>query len=102
MAAATPLAGGNDTNNYLRWGVNATQNPAPGQVGQSCEIVFSGGRYPNENKGIYGSSSFQFDLAWVHFFDKTLTKEDVVRECKADWIYTQFPDSYNKYTSLSE
>ena len=102
VATVTPLAGGNDTNNYPRWDVNATQNPAPGQVGQSCEIVFSGGRYPNENKGIYGSSSFQFDLAWVHFFDKTLTKEDVIRECKANWIYTQFPDSYNKYVSLAE
>jgi hypothetical protein len=82
------------------WGVNATWNPAPGQLGQSCNIMFSGGGI--KWAGVYGSSSFQFDLAWVHFFDKTLTKEDVVRECKADWVYTQFPDSYNKYVSLAE
>lgn len=100
-ATVTQLPGINGMN-YPMWGVNATQNPAPGQVGQSCDIMFSGGRYPNENSGIVGSSSFQFDLAWVHFFDKTLTREDVVRECKADWVYTQFPDSYNKYINLSE
>ncbi len=100
-ATVTPLPGINGSNSPM-WGMNATSNPAPGQSAQQCNIVFSGGRYPNENNGIYGSSSFQFDLAWVHFFDKTLTKEDVVRECKANWIYTQFPDSYNKYVTLSE
>jgi hypothetical protein len=99
-ATITTLAG-IDGANYPMWDVNATRNPAPGQPVQQCDIVFSGGRYPNENMGIYGSSSFQFDLAWVHFFDKTLTKEDVVRECNTNWIYTQFPDSYNKYVSLS-
>ena len=81
------------------WSANGTWNPAPGQPTQPCNILFSGGG--PAWAGVYGTSSFQFDLAWVHFFDKTLTKEDVVRECKANWVYTQFPDSYNKYVTIS-
>ena len=84
------------------WKTNATWNPAPGQPAEPCNILFGGGLFQGQWGGVYGSSSFQFDLAWVHFFDKTLTREDVVRECKADWVYTQFADSYNKYISLQE
>jgi hypothetical protein len=84
------------------WGVNATWQPAPGQLASPCTVLFGGGVFQGHWGGVYGSSSFYFDLAWVHFFDKTLTSDDVVRECKADWIYTQFPDSYNKYVSLAE
>ena len=84
------------------WNKNATWSPAPGQPAQPCNIAFSGGNFQGQWGGMYGSSSFQFDLAWVHFFDKQITFEDLLRDCKADWIYTQFPDSYNKYTSLSE
>ena len=84
------------------WGVNATWHPAPGQLQQPCNILFSGGKNQGSWGGVHGSSSFYFDLAWVHFFDKTLTSDDVVRECKADWVYTQFPDSYNKYTNVAE
>lgn len=82
------------------WNVNATWNPAPGQPGQPCNILFGGGLFQGSWGGVYGTSSFQYDLAWVHFFDKTLTKEDVVRECKANWVYTQFPESYNAYKTL--
>ena len=81
------------------WNANATWNPAPGQPAQPCNLLFGGGAYQGSWGGVYGTSSFQYDLAWVHFFDKTLTKEDVVRECKCDWIYTQFPDSYDKYST---
>jgi hypothetical protein len=83
------------------WNTNATWNPAPGQPAQPCNILFGGGLFQGSWGGIYGTSSFQYDLAWVHFFDKTLTKEDVVRECKANWVYTQFPSAYNKYVTTS-
>jgi len=84
------------------WGVNATWNPAPGQTGQACNILFSGGLFNGSWGGIHGTSSFTFDMAWIHFFDYPLTREDVVRECKCNWIYTQFPTSYNQYETLSE
>lgn len=89
-------------NRVPMWKTNATWNPAPGQPAEPCNILFGGGLFQGQWGGVYGSSSFQFDLAWIHFFDKTLTKEDVVRECKANWLYTQFPDSYNKYVTRSE
>jgi len=82
------------------WGTNATWNPAPGQMGQPCNLLFGGGLFGGQWGGIYGSSAFVFDLAWVHFFDQLITKEGVVRECKGDWIYTQFVDSYANYRTL--
>ena len=48
---------------------------------------------------LYATSSFFYDLAWIHFFDHVLTKEDRVRECKADWIYTAYPDVSGAYTT---
>ena len=83
------------------WATNATWNPAPGQPSQPCNLLFGGGLFQGSWGGVYGTSSFQFDLAWVHFFDKTLTQDDVVKECDCSWIYTQFPDSYNTYKVLS-
>lgn len=84
------------------WNANATWNPAPGQPAQPCNILFGGGLFQGSWGGVYGTSSFQYDLAWVHFFDKTLTNEDVVRECTCDWVYTQFPDSYNTYRTVTQ
>jgi hypothetical protein len=43
------------------------------------------------------SGTFQFDLAWVHFFDYYISAADVIKECRAIWQFTQFPDSLNTY-----
>ena len=90
--------GKTDQNTYVRdglwrdfWNLNATWNPAPGQNYQPCNVLFSGGQYQGQWGGVYGTSSFHFDLAWVHFFQQEMEPIDVVRECKADWIYTEFP-----------
>jgi hypothetical protein len=40
-----------------------------------------------------------FDLAWVHFYDHY--DPDFVKDCKADWQFTQYPDSPNTYRTLS-
>ena len=100
-------SGGSATVSSIRanrplWTINGTWNPAPGQPGEPCNICVGAGNFKGQWAGIYGTSSFTFDLAWVHFFDKPLNKEDVIRECKSDWIYTQFPISYNKYRTLTE
>lgn len=47
-----------------------------------------------------GTSGFTFDIAWVHYFDFYINAADVVRECKASWIYTQFPNSFNTYKTI--
>jgi hypothetical protein len=48
---------------------------------------------------MYATSSFFYDLAWIHFFDRVLTKEDRVRECQANWIYTAYPDVNGAYNT---
>jgi hypothetical protein len=48
---------------------------------------------------LYATSSFFYDLAWIHFFDRVLTKEDRVRECQANWIYTAYPDVSGTYSN---
>jgi len=48
---------------------------------------------------LYATSSFFYDLAWIHFFDRVLTKEDRVRECQANWIYTAYPDVSGAYST---
>jgi hypothetical protein len=48
---------------------------------------------------LYATSSFFYDLAWIHFFDRVLTKEDRTREYKANWIYTAYPDVSGAYNT---
>jgi len=40
-----------------------------------------------------------FDLAWVHFYDHY--DPDFVKDCKAAWEFTQYPDSSNTYRTLN-
>ena len=47
------------------------------------------------------AQTLMFDLAWVHFYDYHISKEDVVKDCKAAWQFTQYPDSPNTYKTLS-
>lgn len=62
----------------------------------SCNVAI-GGKASGFN---YYSSTFQFDVAWIHFFDYYIGAADVVKECKAAWQFTQFPDSVNTYKTL--
>ena len=62
----------------------------------SCNITI-GGKGSGFN---YYSSAFQFDIAWIHFFDSYINGGDVVKDCQASWQFTQFPDSYNTYRTF--
>ena len=61
----------------------------------------SGQRYSNA-KIMIGRKNFAslcvYDVAWVHFFDKEVTGNDIYRDCMANWVFTQFPDSPGTYT----
>lgn len=48
----------------------------------------------------FTSGTFQFDLAWIHFFDYYISAPDVVKDCQANWTFTQFPDSLNTYKTI--
>ena len=45
------------------------------------------------------NSLFQFDLAWIHFYDYYIGPDDVVKDCKVTWQFTDFPSALNTYTS---
>lgn len=74
----------------INYGLHSTAD------GLRCDIGI-GGQVAGFN---YYSSSFQFDLAWLHFFDYSINAEDVVKDCKASWQFTQFPDSVNTYKTI--
>jgi len=78
---------------------NATWNPTPGQNGQACSIIIGPGHFTGRFESSYSTSAFQFDVGWVHFFDTQIENDTVTREAKADWIYTEFPTSYNNYST---
>ena len=76
---------------------NGLYNPGPiGGGGYNCNVGFGG----QASGSGFMSASFIFDVAWVHFFDSYINAADVVRDCKADWKFTQFPDSVNTYKTL--
>lgn len=92
------IKNGNYTTQYTRitnnGPISTTTNNGlylPNQL--SCNITI-GGKGSGFN---YYSSAFQFDVAWVHFFDSYINGGDVVKDCQASWQFTQFPDSYNTY-----
>ena len=83
--------------NSTLYGMNATWSPTTGQKYEACNIMVGTNGYAGSWASMYGTSSFTYDVAWVHFFDTILGATDIYRECKADWSYTQFADSYDTY-----
>jgi hypothetical protein len=77
---------------------NATWNPAPGQNREPCSIVIGPGYFTGKLASTYSTSAFQFDVGWVHFFDYSITQDDMKREANANWIYTPFPSAYDTYS----
>ena len=68
---------------------------------ERCTVMLGSGGFRHHFPYMYASSVYSFDIAWVHFFDKKATMNDIQRDCLSDWVYTQAPASYNSY-SLSE
>lgn len=62
----------------------------------NCNIAIGG-----KASGVNLMGPLEFDLAWIHFFDYIVTIHDVIKDCKASWQFTQFPDSPNTYRTLS-
>lgn len=87
-----------DSSNAL-YSANGTWNQIPGQTYEQCTIMLGTNGFANRADwpAMYGTASFQYDLAWIHFFDPHADGQVMMRECKADWVYTSFPTSYNQY-----
>jgi hypothetical protein len=81
---------------------NETMSPksGSGQPEGKCTLLWSGGV---GGRGVYGTSAFEYDIAWIHFFDQFATNEDIYRDCMGNWQYTQFPVAYQKFeTTMGE
>jgi hypothetical protein len=81
----------------MMWAQNGSWNPSPGQPQQACNVMVGSNGYVNRWAAMYATGAFQYDLATVHFFDRFINRDDAIRECKSNWIYTDFPKEYNKY-----
>ena len=72
---------------FLQNGLNVNNN--------ACLIQFGGA-----NINGFNNSVFSFDTAFIHFFDQYTNGDDIKRDSLCNWIYTQFPDSYNSYKTM--
>lgn len=72
-----------------------------GQPAGQCWLIWGAQRHRGM-EGMYGTSAFEYDLAWIHLFDQFTSNEDIYRDCKGDWKYTQFPIEYQKFETLVE
>jgi hypothetical protein len=86
----------NRTRFYLK---NASWNPTPGQNGEACSILIGPGHFTGRFESTFSTSAFQFDVGWIHFFDIYINTNDMTREARANWIYTQFPIAYDTYST---
>jgi hypothetical protein len=77
--------------------ITTTQNNGLYLNGQIMCHYYVGGSMSGSG---FFSSSFQFDLAWIHFYDYYINAADVVKDCQAAWAFTQFPDSLNTYKTM--
>ena len=67
-----------------------------GQPAGQCLLIWGAQRYRG-TEGMYGTAAFEYDLAWIHFFDQVVRKDDIYRECMGNWRYTQFPVAYQTF-----
>jgi len=69
-----------------------------GQPAGQCWLIWGAQRHRGM-EGVYGTSAFEYDLAWIHFFDyfTEYARGDLYRDCLGDWKYTQFPIEYQKF-----
>lgn len=77
--------------------ITTTQNNGLYLNAQTMCHYFVGGSM--SGSGMY-SSAFQFDLAWIHFYDYYITAADIVKDCQSAWVFTQFPESLNVYKAI--
>jgi hypothetical protein len=75
---------------------NATWNPAPGQPQEVCDVGFGTSIYQGWSS-MYHDNRFNYDIAWVHYFDQQIRVEDIQKDAACNWVYTQFPKSLNSY-----
>jgi hypothetical protein len=72
-----------------------------GQPAGQCSLIWGAQRHRG-TEGMYGTAAFEYDLAWIHFFDQVTTSEDIYREGLGNWRYTQFPVAHQTFRSAIE
>jgi hypothetical protein len=69
---------------------NMTWTPVPGQPAGACNVMVGTKGFMTW-PSMYSSAVCFYDVAWIHFFDYVVTANDLYREARADWVYTQSP-----------
>ena len=69
---------------------NASWSPIAGQALEACTMTVGAMGLP------FGTSAFEYDLAWIHYFD-TESSDMFKKDAAASWKYTTFPDTYQRY-----
>ena len=64
----------------------------------SSHRVDTGGEYVQQTyrcfdwRGLTGQKlhgwQFNYDIAWIHFFQHNASNDDIYRDCMANWIFT--------------
>jgi len=78
------------------YGYNAIWDPAPGQELEACDVAFGTALYQGW-ASMYNDTVFNYDIAWIHYFDYATTDDDLTRDANSEWVYTQFPKKLNTY-----
>ena len=84
------------SNNGAFYGRNETSNPTPDQPYGTADIHIGCGGLLGR-RGVVSTGGCNMDVAWVHLFDDVASDDEIRRDAKADWIYTQFPKAPNSY-----
>ena len=84
------------------YAANATWNPiSPGENKNACNVMIGSNGFRGAWAAMYATPAFSYDTAWVHFFEKSVTDDDIYREAMANWVYTQPPTAYGTYSGLN-
>ena len=69
------------------------------EQGEPCNVMVGTAFFKNTSgwNFLYSTTSFTYDLAWIHFFDYYLDSDDRGRDSKGNWIYTAYPDKSGQY-----
>ena len=66
---------------------HGTSYVTPIKISNKISNIIIGTKNINASE-MYSTSSFNYDIAWIHFFEHNASADDIYRDCMANWIFT--------------